>query len=134
MSIDEDKEGNLEDPELSGGEEDVEEELEDAEEDVDEDESGMTYSDAFNFPGEVLTITDPFDTHFTNPEAHGLSQKVQALSQNKWRSSKKELSDGLRLVSSYPSVDGDDIPALSAVQGPKNLKVSSLLRTYKWLC
>lgn len=76
---------------------------------------------------EVLTALDPFDKHFTNPEAHGLSQKVQAVSEGKWCSNKKELFDGMRVVTSYPSVVDDDVPVLAAAQGPKNLKVSQFL-------
>lgn len=141
MEVDAEQGGDLEGQESSDeieeaedapgdAEEEEEAEEEEVDEDEDEDESGMRPPKYVNRYSEALTVIDPFDTHFTNPEAYGLSQKIQSISQGKWSSSKKELFDGMRAIASYPSVDGDNIPDLTAVQGPENLKVSNISIAY----
>ncbi|KAK2760886.1 rRNA-binding ribosome biosynthesis protein utp25 [Arachnomyces sp. PD_36] len=103
-----------------------EEESED-QEPSDEEEEGAEGEQNGEEDDDMEDESDLFDTHFTNPEAHGLGPKIEAVSQGKWRPSKKELPDGLRVVSNYPNVDGHDAPAISAVQGPKNLKLKKKL-------
>ncbi|KAL1856016.1 rRNA-binding ribosome biosynthesis protein utp25 [Paecilomyces lecythidis] len=46
--------------------------------------------------------TDPFETHFANPDEGQLSKKLQAVSENRWHSNKKLLSEDFRLVYNTP--------------------------------
>lgn len=71
--------------------------------------------------------TDPFETHFANPDEGKLSQRLQAISQDKWRSTKKELPDGSRLLHSAPDVDGNDEPLLPAARNTGSLKLKKKL-------
>lgn len=70
-----------------------------------------------------MLVTDPFETHFANPDEAQLSQRVQAVSEGKWRPTKKELPDGLRLAHSVPDVDGKDESLPPSVRSTGNLKV-----------
>jgi U3 small nucleolar RNA-associated protein 25 len=55
---------------------------------------------------------DPFVTHFANPCEKQLSRKLQAVSQNKWRSIKRALANGSRLSYACPDTgeDGTHLP------------------------
>ncbi|KAL1964303.1 hypothetical protein VTN77DRAFT_7123 [Rasamsonia byssochlamydoides] len=72
-------------------------------------------------------VTDPFETHFANPDEAQLSQRVQTVSQGKWRPTKKELPDGMRLVHTVPDVDGKDESVPPPVRSTANLKLKRKL-------
>ncbi|KAI9928555.1 hypothetical protein ASPWEDRAFT_36317 [Aspergillus wentii DTO 134E9] len=74
-------------------------------------------------------VSDPFERHFTIPDEGELSRNIQAAGQNKWSSSKKEISERLRLVRSVPEIGGGDAPFLPAMKNISNAKLKSKLKT-----
>jgi U3 small nucleolar RNA-associated protein 25 len=72
-----------------------------------------------------MPATDPFETHFAAPDEGQLSKRVQAASEGKWRSIKKELPDGSRVVYHIPDIEGNDGNFPPAVRSTSNLKVRS---------
>jgi hypothetical protein len=52
-----------------------------------------------------------------------LSNKVEAITKSKWRSSRKELSDGSRLISYAPEIEGSEIRSPPAIKNTSDLKV-----------
>lgn len=73
--------------------------------------------------------SDPFDAHFSPPEEDELARKIKAAGAKQWRSTKKELPEGLKLVYSVPDL-GSDASMLPAMKNITNVKVS--LRW--WFC
>lgn len=80
------------------------------------------------FPVRTRADTDaasnPFEVHFTGPGDGELSQKVQSISEKKWKSSKKEFPDNIRLVRAVPDITGSNASLLPAMKHTANAKVS----------
>ncbi|KAL4946242.1 hypothetical protein BDV06DRAFT_183027 [Aspergillus oleicola] len=72
---------------------------------------------------------DPFESHFSSPNESELSQNIKAASENKWKSTKKELSGGLRLVRSIPDHGQSDVPLLSAMKNMSSVKIKRKLKS-----
>ncbi|KAL3480109.1 hypothetical protein BJX99DRAFT_221279 [Aspergillus californicus] len=89
------------------------EENADVEEDSDDEENG----------------NDPFDSHFSSPNETELSQKIKAVTENKWQNAKKELPGGLRLQRAIPDLEQGDVPLLPAMKSMSNVKVKGKLRS-----
>ncbi|KAL4796511.1 hypothetical protein BDV19DRAFT_361124 [Aspergillus venezuelensis] len=101
---------------------DLQQQEPDEEGDVEEDADLQEDSDDEN-------ENDPFDSHFSSPDENELSQGVKAASENKWKSTKKELPGGLRLVRSVPDRGQDDVPLLSAMKSMSSIKVKKKLKS-----
>ncbi|PYI01718.1 DUF1253-domain-containing protein [Aspergillus sclerotiicarbonarius CBS 121057] len=71
--------------------------------------------------------SDPFDTHFTIPKEDELAQKIKAIGENKWKSNKKELPDGLRLVRTIPDT-GDEASWLPPMKHVSSVKLKRKLK------
>ena len=76
---------------------------------------------------DILTATDPFESHFSAMSENEISSKTQATGQNKWNMTKKELPGGLRLVHSVPKVDGNEASLLPAMKSMTNAKLKRKL-------
>lgn len=76
---------------------------------------------------DILTVTDPFESHFSAMGEDEISSKTQATGQNKWNMTKKELPGGLRLVQSVPKVDGNEASLLPAMKSMTNAKLKRKL-------
>ena len=76
---------------------------------------------------DILTATDPFESHFSAMGENEISSKTQATGQNKWNMTKKELPGGLRLVHSVPKVDGNEASLLPAMKSMTNAKLKRKL-------
>ncbi|KAL4930080.1 uncharacterized protein BDV17DRAFT_290066 [Aspergillus undulatus] len=72
---------------------------------------------------------DPFDSHFSSPNETELSQRIKAVSLNKWKSLKKDLSGGLRLMRSDPDCGQNDVPVLSAMKNLSGVKIKRKLKS-----
>ncbi|KAL4954807.1 hypothetical protein BDW69DRAFT_162485 [Aspergillus filifer] len=72
---------------------------------------------------------DPFDSHFSNPNESELSQGVKAASDNKWKSTKKEIPGGLRLVRSIPERGQDEVLLLSPMKSLSSVKIKRKLKS-----
>ncbi|PWY81821.1 U3 small nucleolar RNA-associated protein 25 [Aspergillus heteromorphus CBS 117.55] len=70
---------------------------------------------------------DPFDTHFSIPKEDELTQKIKAIGENKWKTTKKELPEELKFVRSVPDT-GDEASWLPAM---KNISSAKLKRKLK---
>lgn len=67
--------------------------------------------------------SDPFETHFANPNEGELSKRLQAISDNRWHSNKKLLSDDFRLVYSTPEIEGKEESFPPAIRDTGSVKV-----------
>ena len=76
---------------------------------------------------DILTATDPFESHFSAMGENEISSKTQATGQNKWNMTKRELPGGLRLVHSVPKVDGNEASLLPAMKSMTNAKLKRKL-------
>ena len=76
---------------------------------------------------DILTATDPFESHFSAMSENEISSKTQATGQNKWNMTKRELPGGLRLVHSVPKVDGNEASLLPAMKSMTNAKLKRKL-------
>jgi hypothetical protein len=77
----------------------------------------------------TYAASDPFETHFANPEETTLSRRLKAVSENKWQSKKLESTDGMRTNLSIP--DGEEFPStVPLIKAIKDLKVFALLRYF----
>jgi U3 small nucleolar RNA-associated protein 25 len=70
----------------------AEQEPSDSDAEVDQDDDDDDDDDA----------TDAFDTHFASPDANDLSQRLQSLTNNQWRSEKLKLDNEASLIISLP--------------------------------
>lgn len=70
--------------------------------------------------------SDPFETRFAQPDESQLSKRIDA-STKKWRTSKQELSEGLRLMATYPDVGEEQSFRLASLGGPKDLSLKHKL-------
>jgi U3 small nucleolar RNA-associated protein 25 len=91
-------------------------------------------------PGEMLTegylddeddqpdTSDPFETHFANPDEASVSKNVKASEKDEW-ATKRFASKGLRIVGSVPKTgDEDEISLPSPISGPSALKLKRRLQ------
>ena len=76
---------------------------------------------------DILTATDPFESHFSAMSENEISSKTQATGQNKWNMTKKKLPGGLLLVHSVPKVDGNEASLLPAMKSMTNAKLKRKL-------
>jgi hypothetical protein len=72
-----------------------------------------------------MSATDTFEAHFAAPDEGQLSKSVQAVSDGKWRSIKKALPDGSRVVYQVPDIDGIDDNLPAPVRSISSLKVGA---------
>ncbi|KAL3489785.1 hypothetical protein BJX62DRAFT_149823 [Aspergillus germanicus] len=93
---------------------DLEEEGADAQDDSDDEENN----------------NDPFESHFSNLDEAELAQKIKAVADNKWTSTKKEVSGGLRLLRAVPDAESaDEVSLLPAMKSMSSVKVKRKLKS-----
>jgi U3 small nucleolar RNA-associated protein 25 len=115
-------ESKLEDPTL-------EEEDSKDRDDVEEAEEGPeTATDDFQDEEELEDASDPFESHFADPDNNLLSQRLKSLQQTQWDTKKIALSIGGKAVISVPkSNDSEALNALASISGPEELKLKQRL-------
>ena len=67
--------------------------------------------------------SDPFETHFANPDESELARRLQAVSENRWHCSKKLLPDDFRLAYSTPEIGGKEEHLPSTLRDIGSVKV-----------
>ncbi|RAK73907.1 UTP25 family protein [Aspergillus fijiensis CBS 313.89] len=70
---------------------------------------------------------DPFDTHFNALKEEDLNKRIKAIEEKKWKSTKKELAEGLKFVRSIPDT-GDDASLLAAMKSISSVKLKKKLK------
>ncbi|THC92216.1 hypothetical protein EYZ11_008309 [Aspergillus tanneri] len=107
---------------------DVDLEQRESEDEEDEEDEGLEEVDIDEPEGgdEDDGNNDPFETHFTTPPEDELSKKIQAAKENQWRTVKKELPEGLKLVQAVPDI-GNDVPLHLAMKNVGNVKLKKKL-------
>ncbi|KAI2014552.1 rRNA-binding ribosome biosynthesis protein utp25 [Ophidiomyces ophidiicola] len=114
------------DVEASDAESDIEQDQGDA---LDDDIENGKKKTVLNYEIKELTHTiasDPFETHFAQPDEALLSKRIDA-SARKWRVSKNDISGKTRLVVSYPDNGEDGHFPLASLRGPKDLSLKKKL-------
>ncbi|KAJ9273453.1 hypothetical protein DTO212C5_527 [Paecilomyces variotii] len=71
--------------------------------------------------------SDPFETHFANPDESELAKRLQAVSENRWHSSKKLLQDDFRLAYSTPEIGGKEEHLPSTLRDIGSVKLKKKL-------
>ncbi|PTU22427.1 hypothetical protein P175DRAFT_0432515 [Aspergillus ochraceoroseus IBT 24754] len=80
--------------------------------------------------GDEENENDPFEMHFSTPEENQLSQKIKAAGENKWKTTRRELPTGLKLLRSIPELgQTDDVPLLSAMKSMAHVKLKKKLQS-----
>ncbi|KAH8425735.1 UTP25 family protein [Aspergillus melleus] len=104
----------------------ADDDLEQQEPEDDEEENG----DEMDVDGQANSDdeddSDPFDAHFSSPKEDELSEKIQAAGAKQWRSTKKELPEGLKLMHSVPDL-GTDVSMLPPMKNITNVKLKKKL-------
>lgn len=115
-------EGKLEDQ--SSEKEDVKDR-----DDVEEAEEGPeTATDGFQDEEDLEDASDPFESHFADPDNNLLSQRLESLQQAQWDTKKVTLSIGGKAVISVPkSKDSEALNAPAPISGPEGLKLKQKL-------
>ncbi|KAL4809738.1 hypothetical protein BDV18DRAFT_84192 [Aspergillus unguis] len=72
---------------------------------------------------------DPFESHFSSPDENELSKKIKSASENKWRNTKKELPNGLKVWRAVPDCGQDEVPLLSSMKSMSSVKVKRKLKS-----
>lgn len=117
--------------------EEDEDEDEDGDKDVDladeseeEPEAGVDEVEAESDNEDEEDASDPFDSHFTTPDADLTGKRVKAIQKNDW-STKKVMTKVSKAVVMHPNVGGgneNEAKLPSPVARPENLKLKHKLR------
>ncbi|KAH9892334.1 hypothetical protein F4778DRAFT_795233 [Xylariomycetidae sp. FL2044] len=76
---------------------------------------------------EVLDMSDPFETHFDNPDPEELEKRLKAIESNEYRTQQSEVN-GWKIIRDDPGKDSSPLTRLpTTISGPANLKLKHKL-------
>lgn len=95
--------------------------VEEAEEEPDEDLPGDVSDE-----DDEVDESDPFETHFAEPDEQGVAKRIKAIQGNEWTSTKDSHGTS-RVVFTQPGVESDSKAPSVVFSGPSNLKLKERL-------
>ncbi|TVY20352.1 U3 small nucleolar RNA-associated protein 25 [Lachnellula arida] len=108
--------------------EDLEDQTRDADVVVEAEEGPETATDGLlEEENDDEDASDPFETHFANPEDNFLSKRLKALQLNQWTTQKTLLPKFGKAVISLPQTDDTKTGMIHTVSGPGDLKLKQKL-------
>ncbi|GFF41628.1 U3 small nucleolar RNA-associated protein 25 [Aspergillus lentulus] len=70
---------------------------------------------------------DPFESHFSAVDESEMALKIKSAEEKKWKSTKKEIGSGLKLVRAIPDVGEGDVSLLPAMKHFSSVKLKKKL-------
>jgi len=95
--------------------------------DAQEDEEDIIAEDLSDDDDEQPDASDPFETHFADPNENNVAERLKAIKNNEW-AVKKIASASVRTVLTLPKTGVDDSSSTPSYTGPSDLNIKSKLR------